>query len=168
MKIRPIHYANVLKVRISRFVTDLITNRYQIFLAINYSHALFKIGSLKYCYMRLNSPLTWKNTTCYFILFGLFLILNGCLFWVTETKEDMVLIPEGSFTMGFNTANRSEWGDIDEEPVHEVFLSSYYIDRYEVNASNFSDFLNSYPDRASRYIQTGAGVTIEKTTSRMI
>ena len=115
--------------------------------------------------MRLNSPLTCKNTTCYFILFGLFLILNGCPLGVTETKEDMVLIPEGSFTMGFNTENRSEWGDIDEEPVHEVFLSSYYIDRYEVNASNFSDFLNNYPNRASRYIETGTGVTIEKKNS---
>jgi len=112
--------------------------------------------------MKFNSRLTWKNLTRYFNLFGLFLVLNGCLFWITEAKENMVFIPEGSFLMGYNTENDAEWGDIDEEPVHEVFLHSYYIDRYEVNASDFSYFLNIYPGQASRYIQTGTGVTIEK------
>ncbi len=54
----------------------------------------------------------------------------------------MVLIPDGVFTMGYNIDNKKEWGDTDEEPVHKVFLKSYYIDRYEVSASQFSSFLN--------------------------
>ena len=112
--------------------------------------------------MRFGSRLTWKNITCYFILIGLFLVLNGCFLWANEANENMVLVPEGSFIMGYNTENAAEWGDIDEEPVHEVFLNAYFIDRYEVNASDFSDFLNIFPGQASRYLQTGAGVTIEK------
>ncbi|MEW5939840.1 MAG: SUMF1/EgtB/PvdO family nonheme iron enzyme, partial [Chloroflexota bacterium] len=38
----------------------------------------------------------------------------------------MVLIPEGVFTMGSNL------GEPDETPIHEVNLSTYYIDKYEV------------------------------------
>ena len=56
----------------------------------------------------------------------------------------MVLIPDGVFTMGYNIDNKKEWGDTDEEPVHKVFLKSYYIDRYEVSASLFLNFLNRH------------------------
>lgn len=112
--------------------------------------------------MKIDPHLFWKNIRHYLSLIGLLLILNGCLLWNTRAKENMILIPEGSFLMGYNIENESEWGDIDEEPVHEVFLRPYYIDRYEVNVSDFSDFLNKYPGQASRYLQTGAGVTIEK------
>ena len=112
--------------------------------------------------MKFDFRLTLKNITQYFNLFGLFLILNGCLPWIIEAEDNIAFIPKGSFVMGHNIENDGEWGDTDEEPVHEVFLRAYYIDRYEVNASNFSDFLNTYPDQASRYFQTGAGVTIKK------
>jgi formylglycine-generating enzyme required for sulfatase activity len=112
--------------------------------------------------MKIDSGIVWKNLSRYLVSFGLILILNGCLPWITGTEDEMVLVPEGSFVMGYNIENDTEWGDTDEEPVHEVFLKPYYIDRYEVNASDFSDFLNKYPDKASRYFQTGSGVTIEK------
>jgi len=39
---------------------------------------------------------------------------------------EMVLIPAGTFTMGSNK------GDVDEKPVHEVDLSAFYLDKYEV------------------------------------
>tara|TARA_Y100000031_G_C8159453_1_gene356206 strand:- start:170 stop:1036 length:867 start_codon:yes stop_codon:yes gene_type:complete len=104
----------------------------------------------------------WENILPSLVSVALFLVLSGCLPWITATEDDMVLVPEGSFIMGYNIENNAEWGDTDEEPVHEVFLKSYYIDRYEVNASDFSDFLNKYPDEASRYFQSGSGVTIEK------
>ena len=100
--------------------------------------------SIKRLLIEVQSHLTWKNITRHFNLLGLFLILNICLPCTTEAKENMAFIPEGSFLMGYNTANDAEWGDTDEEPVHEVFLNSYYIDRYEVNASNFSYFLNKH------------------------
>jgi len=98
----------------------------------------------------------------YFILTLYLLILNGCFSSIAPTKDEMVLIPDGVFTMGYNIDNKKEWGDTDEEPVHKVFLKSYYIDRYEVSASQFSNFLNQYQKQSSLYFQLGLGVTIEK------
>lgn len=45
---------------------------------------------------------------------------------VPFSPKDMVLIPAGKFQMGSNS------GDGDERPVHEVTLSSYYLDQSEV------------------------------------
>jgi formylglycine-generating enzyme required for sulfatase activity len=78
----------------------------------------------------------------------------------------MVLISDGVFTMGYNIDNKKEWGDTDEEPVHKVFLKSYYIDRYEVSASQFSNFLNQHQKQSPLYFQPGLGVTIEKIGSQ--
>ena len=84
---------------------------------------------------------------------------------ITPTKSldgDMVRIPAGPFLMGAVIENDHEWGDTDEEPVHEVTLSAYSIDRYEVTARDFAEFLNAHPDEAERYIEMGTAVTIEK------
>ena len=49
-----------------------------------------------------------------------------------STHKDMVLIPAGSFTMG-DTFNEVGEGWISEEsPTHEVYVSAFYMDRYEV------------------------------------
>ncbi|MBT3515557.1 MAG: SUMF1/EgtB/PvdO family nonheme iron enzyme [Nitrospina sp.] len=98
----------------------------------------------------------------YLILFIFLFMLSACFSFKNQIKDEMVLIPEGIFTMGYNINNKNEWGDTDEEPVHKVFLKSYYMDRYEVSASQFSKFLNNHPDKAPFYFQTGLGVTIEK------
>jgi formylglycine-generating enzyme required for sulfatase activity len=46
---------------------------------------------------------------------------------ITDSKGvSMMLVPEGIFTMG------SDYGYDDEKPVHEVYLDSFYIDKYEV------------------------------------
>jgi formylglycine-generating enzyme required for sulfatase activity len=75
---------------------------------------------------------------------------------------DMVRVPAGPFPMGAVIENDHEWGDTDEEPVHEVTLSEYSIDRYEVTAQDFAEFLNAHSDEAERYIEMGTAVTIEK------
>ena len=97
------------------------------------------------------------------IIVALLLLLMGstCLASPSDFK-DMVLIPAGSFRMGFNIENDMEWGDEDEEPVHEVELSAYWIDRYEVNAAEFSRFLNEHLEESAKYIEMGTAVTIEK------
>jgi formylglycine-generating enzyme required for sulfatase activity len=112
--------------------------------------------------MRFNFLFTSQHLILYIILIKVLIVLNGCLFLVNKKKENMVLVPEGEFVMGYNTKNDEEWGDIDEEPVHNVFLNSYFIDKYEVNAYQFSNFLNKFSNQASRFFQTGKGVTIEK------
>jgi formylglycine-generating enzyme required for sulfatase activity len=45
----------------------------------------------------------------------------------TDTKGvSMIYVPEGEFTMG------NENGDKDQQPVHQVYLDAFYIDKYEV------------------------------------
>ena len=73
----------------------------------------------------------------------------------------MVFIPEGPFTMGFEIENDSEWGDMDEEPVHEVTLSAYWMDKYEVTSYDFAEFLNSHQASAGRFIEITPSVTVE-------
>jgi len=49
----------------------------------------------------------------------------------------MVLIPAGEFIMG------SDKGDDDEQPIHRVFLDSYYIDKFEVTNGRFAKFVEA-------------------------
>jgi formylglycine-generating enzyme required for sulfatase activity len=50
--------------------------------------------------------------------------------WEQDGSE-MVYVPPGEFTMG------SETGDADEQPVHNVWLSGFWIDRYEVTNAQY-------------------------------
>jgi formylglycine-generating enzyme required for sulfatase activity len=96
------------------------------------------------------------------IIFSSILLMSGCMSGIKDdTKENMIFIPEGSFTMGFKIDNDHEWGDMDEEPVHQVTLSSYWIDKYEVTSSNFSKFLNENKNEAHRFIEITPSVTVQ-------
>jgi serine/threonine-protein kinase len=54
--------------------------------------------------------------------------------WATDGAE-MVLVPAGEFVMG-----SEELGD-DERPVQRVYLSAFWIDRYEVTNERFARFV---------------------------
>lgn len=45
---------------------------------------------------------------------------------------EMVFVPEGNFTMGSND------GDSDEQPVHEVVLDAFWIDKHEVTNAQYA------------------------------
>lgn len=66
--------------------------------------------------------------------------------WAGST-EDMVLIPEGCFEMGWQLLTYVDWplGDLpdDEVPVHKVCLDAYYIDQYEVTNRQFKEFVDA-------------------------
>ena len=47
----------------------------------------------------------------------------------------MVLVPAGEFPMG------SDEGDEDEQPIHRVFLDSFYLDTFEVTNGRFAKFV---------------------------
>ena len=79
---------------------------------------------------------------------------------------NMVEIDGGIFKMGTKIENAREWGDTDEEPVHEVFLSRYYIDRYEITAGQFAEFLNDNEKNAETYIELTPTVTVVKFDGR--
>ena len=58
----------------------------------------------------------------------------------TMTGKDgapMVLVPAGEFPMG------SEHGNDDEQPVHRVFLDSFYLDTFEVTNGQFAKFVTA-------------------------
>lgn len=48
---------------------------------------------------------------------------------------EMMYVPEGNFMMGSDT------GEIDERPMHEVWLDAYWVDKYEVTNDQFSKFV---------------------------
>ena len=56
---------------------------------------------------------------------------------VGKDGAPMVLVPAGEFTMG------SDKGDDDEQPVHKVFLDSFYIDKFEVTNGRFAKFVEA-------------------------
>ena len=50
--------------------------------------------------------------------------------------HELARVPAGYFTMG------SAEGRADEQPVHQVYLDDFYIDRFEVNNDQYAAFLN--------------------------
>jgi formylglycine-generating enzyme required for sulfatase activity len=64
----------------------------------------------------------------------------------------MVLIHAGSFVMG--STSDDPLAVLDERPAHEVNLSQYYIDLYEVDVEQFATFVN----RLGTYVRACDGV----------
>ena len=56
-------------------------------------------------------------------------------------QDDFINIPTGSFTMGRTTGS----GDSDELPTHIVYLSGYYVSKYEVTQSEWTAVMGSNP-----------------------
>ncbi|HPV15575.1 MAG TPA: SUMF1/EgtB/PvdO family nonheme iron enzyme [Candidatus Cloacimonadota bacterium] len=64
----------------------------------------------------------------------------GCKIKPTKPEDlfiDMVYVPGGSFTMGDTRGGGNE----DELPTHTVTLNHFYIGRYEVTQSEYSEYL---------------------------
>ena len=90
------------------------------------------------------------------------LFLTGCATSLPKsTLENMVFIPKGIFTMGFDIENENEWGDLDEDPVHEVMLGDFWMDKYEVTSTDYSKFLNLHKETAEQFIEITPSVTVE-------
>ena len=109
---------------------------------------------------RLNKP--WLNTIRVIIWIG-FLILSILIGEAavrdrikhSPTQQQavepgiMVLIPDGYFIMG------SDSGKADEAPAHEVYLNSFWMDRYEVTNQEFHRFLMEINLTTPRYWENG-------------
>ena len=61
-----------------------------------------------------------------------------------SAPANMVLIPEEKFQMGSDNKTSKQ---IDEKPFHEVLLSAYYIDKFEVSNRQYKKFITAtgYP-----------------------
>jgi formylglycine-generating enzyme required for sulfatase activity len=83
------------------------------------------------------------------ILFAVLLICCFSTAVVAQKKtekslayEGMVLIPAGSFQMG------SEEGESDEKPVHTVYISQFWMDKYEVTNGEYKKCVDAGSCRA--------------------
>ena len=67
---------------------------------------------------------------------------------------NMVLIRAGEFQMGSNN------GDMDEKPVHTVYVDAFYMDKYEITNAQYKAFVDANPewqkDRISDKYQNGS------------
>ena len=66
--------------------------------------------------------------------------VNTNLIFVLNPLAGMALIPDGSFTMG-NCMNPSEGGP-DELPLHTVYVSAFYMDKYDVTKALWDNVYN--------------------------
>ena len=51
--------------------------------------------------------------------------------------RSMVVVPAGEFTMGSAT------GDADEQPVHQVYVNAFSMDKYQVSVKHYARFLEA-------------------------
>ena len=63
----------------------------------------------------------------------------------------MALIPGGFFTMGANQ------NGLDEKPEHEVFVDPFFMDRHEVSAREYAEFLNTVNNVKGYYLDNKYG-----------
>jgi formylglycine-generating enzyme required for sulfatase activity len=73
----------------------------------------------------------------------------------------LVLIPGGTFWMGAQSSdpagpNFDEWAEADEGPVHEVWLSPFFLSKYELTQAQYAQLTGVNPSRynASRYLKS--------------
>ena len=79
--------------------------------------------------------------TCSFIAF---LSISVCGETVTQEAES-VLLPAGEFLMGVE-------GDAEDNPVHKVFVDSFYMDKYEVTNEQYLAFCQATGRRLLPFI----------------
>jgi len=73
------------------------------------------------------------------LLMYLFLSCNSSKHQEARAHPGMVLIPQGEFVMG----GRSDRAYQDEFPRHEVVISPFYMDLYEVTNAEFKKFVDA-------------------------
>ena len=74
---------------------------------------------------------------------------------VVHTISEAVLIPAGDFLMGGSDSD----AESDEQPVHTVYVDTFYIDKYEVTNAQYKKFVDANPqwqkDNIPRYFHNG-------------
>lgn len=73
---------------------------------------------------------------------------------VPQSPSGMVFIPGGEFEMG----DHYGVGHSDELPLHDVNVSSFYIDRFEVSNQKYCDYLNSALSQGEIEVRNGGDV----------
>ena len=85
----------------------------------------------------MNSKLAFLFLSCLFIFACDLKNPIGFIAELWEEKPCMVLIPAGAFQMG------SDIGEVDEKPVHTVYVDAFYIDVYPVTNADYKKFVDA-------------------------
>jgi len=90
------------------------------------------------------------------LVFGLTLLMRPGAGGEAIASEEMVLIPSGTYLAGdsrqsgyrecvkYNRVCKKSWFE-DEQPAHRVFISEFYIDKYEVTEDEFARISGGRP-----------------------
>ncbi len=84
------------------------------------------------------------------------------ILWLRDSSM-MIRIPAGEFWMGSPEGE----GDNDERPQHKVYLSEYYIDKYEVTNEQFERFVKATGHQTDAE-RLGSGYVCDKDSSKWI
>ncbi len=68
---------------------------------------------------------------------------------IGKDRAPMIVIPEGPFPMGVPKAARD--GGVDERPNHEVFVNTFYIDKFEVTNGRYLRFVTKTGHRTPQH-----------------
>lgn len=93
-------------------------------------------------------PLSLKKIPIRTLLLCLALIPAWVSFaWATpQTPPGMVYVPEGYFQMGHSASEAQ-----DQKPMHFVYTSAYFIDKYEVSNAEYKKFIDATSHDKPRY-----------------
>ena len=80
-----------------------------------------------------------KNLTISFLAIFWISIVPQLSAAITAVPEDMVLVNAGGFTRGIDNTKNENFSD--EGPAKMIYLSSYYIDKFEVSNSKYTEFI---------------------------
>ena len=61
---------------------------------------------------------------------------------IQSHEGSMALVPAGEFMMG------SSMGDADEQPMHRVYVETFFMDKYQVSVSQYARFLDATSQEA--------------------
>jgi formylglycine-generating enzyme required for sulfatase activity len=68
---------------------------------------------------------------------------------ITAVPDDMVLINAGGFTRGVDNTKGENFSD--EAPAKMIYISSYYLDKYEVSNAKYTEFIIATDHPAPAY-----------------
>lgn len=72
-------------------------------------------------------------------------------------SEDLIFIPPGEFLMGNEGRPLSEGeGDPDETPAHHVYVTGFWMDKYEVTNAQYSRYVQSAHARSPKHWKNGS------------
>ncbi|MBF0497232.1 MAG: SUMF1/EgtB/PvdO family nonheme iron enzyme [Deltaproteobacteria bacterium] len=100
----------------------------------------------------------WINglVTVAALVTGLWLMMTAVVFSAAPVESpaagSLVLIPAGEFNMG----DPYKEGDLDEIPVHKVFVSAFYLEKYPVTGKQWKDVYDWAKDHGYGFDHTGS------------